>query len=287
MKRVVIIGSTGLLGESFKIYLSKKYSQIEIVSISSKIVNLLEKGSPSELKKHLKDGDDIVNFAALKKDIGDNFNLLEMNQTITFNIMSAIKGIDLRSFTHISTGGVYGEEINNLSISEETPADPNNYYGLSKITTEKIVEYELLETNTPLTIFRPPLVYGPKDKGDGYGPVGFSKKAVANEEITLWGDGSELREFIYVEDINKILVDSISTLKTGIYNIAAGTKYSFQDVLNILKKKYDLKISQRERSKEKVDNAYNNKKLIEAFGPVEFTSLEDGIDLLLKEYLSE
>ena len=62
-----------------------------------------------------------------------------------------------------------------------------------------------MKIQTSLLILRPALVYGKEDLSYSYGPTGFIYKAINFEELVLWGDGSELREFIYVEDVAKIV----------------------------------------------------------------------------------
>ena len=70
-----------------------------------------------------------------------------------------------------------------------------------KFTAENLLTKVCIENNIKLIKVRPPLIYGKDDLSRGYGPTGFTYKAMDNEEIVLWGDGSEYREFVYIDDV--------------------------------------------------------------------------------------
>ena len=120
----------------------------------------------------------------------------------------------LLRFLFVSSAEVYGEDLNDLLITEETQIAPTSYYGMAKYASELIIKKSLIDyPNTSYMILRPALVYGPGEEGSFYGPSGFMKAAVKNEEILLWGNGSELREFVYIDDLILVFIFS------GFYHI--------------------------------------------------------------------
>lgn len=131
---------------------------------------------------------------------------------------------------------------------------------------------------------RPPLVYGPNDQGRTYGPAGFSAAAIEGAPITLWGDGTELREFIYIEDLCRLIELLLGSDFTGELNVVSGTRYCFADVVGMLKKKMpELEVNSRPRSKHKADNAFDAAR-IRSLLPEDFifTSLEAGLAKILE-----
>jgi nucleoside-diphosphate-sugar epimerase len=127
---------------------------------------------------------------------------------------------------------------------------------------------------------RPPLIYGPGDHGRTYGPSGFCAAAREGSIITLWGDGTELREFLFIDDFCAILHRLTFGEFSGVLNLASGKSHRFVDIIEYLKQQFpnSLNINRRERSKQKVDNAFKPA-LLRSLLPegFTFTPLADGI----------
>ena len=108
---------------------------------------------------------------------------------------------------------------------------------------------------------------------------------MSGEEIVLWGDGSEKREFLYIDDVIDILSQYIISDETNLLNIASGTSYTFQDVLNAVQAVVARMptISSQERSKEKVDNCFDPSRLLTLVPDYKFTSLVSGIEKMYQQ----
>ena len=128
-------------------------------------------------------------------------------------------------------------------------------------------------------ILRPPLIYGKNDRSRGYGPTGFTYKAIESDEIILWGDGSEFREFVFVDDVSRVIHRLLNNNFSGILNIVSGRSYTFRKIVDLLIKisKSDINISLRQRSKEKVNHHYSNVLLKKVITDFQFTQLDDGL----------
>ena len=102
--------------------------------------------------------------------------------------------------------------------------------------------------------------------------------------MTLWGDGSEKRDYLYIGDLNEILLKLIKKNFTGLVNICSGTAHSFLQIIkhieSLTKQRYKLK--KKKRSRPKVDHIMNNKFLKQIIGDYKFTSLKSGLSLLIK-----
>ena len=86
----------------------------------------------------------------------------------------------------------------------------------------------------PMAVVRPSLIYGPTDTHNGYGPNQFLRLALADKEITLFGEGEEQRDHVLVEDVVDILRLIIQHRSEGILNVATGTVESFRRVAEIV-----------------------------------------------------
>lgn len=153
-------------------------------------------------------------------------------------------------------------------------------YGIAKFASERVLEYATRMAGASLLIFCPPLICGPGDTTNSYGPVGFSRSHARSQTITLWGDGTELREFLFVEDccglVGRLLMENA---REGVWNLASGRSNTFRDVLSILEQISGRKanILEKPRSKIKADNKFDPSFLCSIVPDFRFTTLDDGV----------
>ena len=278
--KVVIVGDTGFIGKNIYQNLINN-SKYEIVGISTNQVNLVENYSSHILSEIIPSNSVVIMCAGIKKQLGDNLEIFRDNLSIIKNFSEAMIKSKPAKILFISSTSVYGEDVvYDHSISEETPVQPRTYYGIAKYTAERILKKVCRDNQLHLMILRPPLVYGKDDLSMGYGPTGFTYKYVNGEKIILWGNGSEYREFIYIDDVGKIICRLINNNFSGILNLVSGKSYTYEDVLTKLKKitNSHTNIESRERSKDKVDHHYSNKLIQTILGDFRFTILEEGLN---------
>ena len=122
-------------------------------------------------------------------------------------------------------------------------------------------------------------MYGVFDFSRGYGPTSFTYNALENKEITIWGDGTEMREFIYIGDLARITIDLLNNNQTCILNTVSGTSYNFMEIVNILQNVTNkpLKVNFRQRTKLKTNHNFDNSKLKRNLPNFKFTDLDKGI----------
>ena len=277
--KVVVVGSTGFIGSNIfnSLDKTKKY---DLIGISKNEVDLSKKNSHVALSNYLTADCIVVMCAGVKKQLGDNLDAFESNSAIINNFCRAISLVSPRKIIFFSSASVYGEDVDyDEKINEKTPVQPKTYYGIVKYTAERLLEKICTENKTQLVLLRPPLIYGENDHSRGYGPTGFIYKAIESDEIILWGDGTEFREFVFVDDVSRVVHRLLKNNFYGVLNIVSGRSYTFREIVDLLIKisKSDINISLRQRSKEKVNHHYSNilfKKVITDF---QFTQLDDGL----------
>lgn len=277
--KIILIGHTGFIGNNIYKYLSKTINY-DLVGISRNEIDLTKQKSYKAISKKFTPETILIMCAGVKKQLGDDLNIYENNMNITTNFCRALLEARLKRIIYFSSASVYGEDVMYYDkISESTPVQPKSYYGIAKYTSERLIQRITAETKTELIILRPPLTYGKDDSSRGYGPTDFVYKAVEGKEIQLWGDGSEFREFVYVDDIGRAVRQLIHSHFNGILNLVSGKSYTFKEIVDHLNniKGLELKYKSRERTKEKVDHHYSNELFKQVLGDFKFTDLMDGL----------
>jgi UDP-glucose 4-epimerase len=159
------------------------------------------------------------------------------------------------------------------------------------LSREMLLRNDCSNLNIPLTILRPSLLYGVEDPHNGYGPNQFFRLANKGQSIVLFGEGEELRDHVYIEDVAEIASRVIDKGMTGIFNIATGQVFSFRDVAEKIKKLVDpyIKIEFLPRSGPMPHNGYRSfdTSLIQSiFTDFSYTPLFDGF-LLMQDQMKE
>ena len=279
--RVLILGHSGFIGN----HLIETWRQhpigVEVKGISISEVDLTQESAQETITQAYDDHTAVVLCAAVKRQFGENASAFESNVRIVKNLIATAGNKKISRLAFMSSAAVYGEETHDTAITEETSVNPSSYYGIAKFTGECLLRKALGEGKiTSLICFRPPLVYGPGDRGKTYGPSGFCAAAREKSPITLWGDGSELREFIYLEDLGRMIRHLTLGDFQGAVNLVSGISHSFTDVLSCLQEVCPnlLPIQKRARSKKKVDNAFKPRLIRSLLMPeFKFTPLLEGI----------
>ena len=282
--KVVILGHSGFIGRQITECFNSLSPETEIIGASRPEIDLCDRESIKKLIRHLTPDTTVIMLAAIKKQLGDNLHIYQQNMSMVENICEIVQQRQLRQFVYFSSAAVYGEDIHNNQISESTPVNPRSFYGISKFNSERLLSKVIQSESIPLTILRPPLIYGSGDTSKGYGPSYFLENLLDDKEIIIWGDGSELREFLYVKDIARIVYDIVQSRFNGVLNPASGNSHSFYSVLNILIAMTGKtpKIKYRERTKNSVDNRFSNDLFQKNFSDFHFTELDRGLGEMVK-----
>lgn len=281
--QIVILGHSGFIGS--QIERSLQCEGFKVIGKSLPEVDLSDVKDMSKIEMYFTPETTLILAAAVKRQFGDSLESFKLNIAIVENICKILIEKPVKRVIFFSSTAVYGEETNNTNISEETSVNPTSFYGISKYTSERLLEKVIsLHPDSSLICLRPPLIYGPGDKGKTYGPAGFAY-SVKNESIlTLWGDGTELREFLFIEDLCRIMNKLCTIEFSGVINLVSGKSASFVEIIDLLRVRFpNLNINQRKRSKKKADNCFNGSKLRSILGPdFLFTSLNDGLQETLQ-----
>ena len=279
-QRVLILGHSGFIGRQL-VKIFQQYSpEMDLILRSSSEVDFTVMDDVNSLAYELDPEAVVIFLSGIKKQMGDTLEIFERNLAMAVNVSRLLQSRPVRRLVYFSSAEVYGEDIHNINISEETPIQARSFYGIAKYASERLLRKVISELpQSSLAILRPTLVYGIGDETKGYGPAGFLDKLINNEEIVLWGDASELREFLYVKDIASIVHEIACCKFTGVLNPVSGQSHSFSTVLDLLATMMGEKpkIVRRERTKAKIDNVFSGELFRKSFPDFRFTPLADGL----------
>ena len=283
--KVLIIGSEGFVGYNLVDGLSEKF-QILTSDITEK--NRLDNYTQCDITNYdevintVKDVDVVINLAthSLVSSLGEETKNAQVNIIGLLNILCACRENNIKKIIFTSASSLIGEP-ESLKVSENHPTKPKTAYGITKLASEHYLRLfqELYKIN--FVIFRFFNIYGPYQK-NGLIPSLY-KKISSNESVTIFGDGKQLRDFVYIRDILPFFEKAISNdfANNSIYNIGTGTGTTISDVIvqmsEILHTK--PKIQRESVRKGEIGNFIaDTRKLEKIFGQKPDTSIRDGLD---------
>ena len=206
-KKVIVFGGNGFIGSYVvKELIDNGYNVISADLNSSKYVDSKCFKKCDILDAHgvnsLVDGADIVynfaGFANLDDAIANPIKTLELNVIGNLNILEACKSYNIKRFVYAS--------------SAYAMSDKGSFYGISKLTSEKIIEEYYKKFGLEFTIIRYGSVYGDRDFYNNY-IYNLLKEVYKTGKIEHNGDGEEIRDYIHVLDVAKLSVDIIEDEK--------------------------------------------------------------------------
>ncbi len=298
--RIVILGAAGFIGTNLIIELAKnKENEITVVDRDRLYFKTIEDLKISNLRvvesdlsmdtdyESLVVGQDLV-YHLISTTVPTTSNQhiseeLKANVILSANLFEACVKQCVKKVAFISSGGtVYGKE-SKCPLNEKTPTNPITSYGIQKISIEKLLYLYNYMYGLDYRIIRLSNPYGPYQRPNGVlGAVTtFTYKALKGEEIQVYGDGSVVRDFIYIDDA----IRGIQKIVNGddrhhTFNLGCGYGTSIKRVLQTIEKALNIKINVKYTDARKVDvpvNYLDIKRYETAYGSLNPISLEEGI----------
>jgi dTDP-glucose 4,6-dehydratase len=165
----------------------------------------------------------VVHFAAeshVDRSILDPLKFIRSNVEGTLNLLDASKEFKVEKFINISTDEVYGELGEEGYFTEESPLNPNSPYSVSKAGADMLGRAYYRTYKLPVITVRPSNNYGPWQYPEKLIPV-IILKAMRDEPIPVYGNGMNVRQWLYVEDCAEAIFENSQRGK-GRGNIQCG-----------------------------------------------------------------
>lgn len=268
--RVVVIGAGGFVGGAVVAALER--NGIPALPVTRKQVDLLQPGSGDRLRALLKPDDSMVFVSAIAP--ARNVTALIQNLTMSENALKALEQQPIGHLVYISSDAVYADDAN--PVNEASPCQPGSMHGMMHAARELVFRSAL---KSPLAILRPSLLYGAKDPHNGYGPNRFRRQAEKGEAITLFGEGEEMRDHVFIDDVGAIVLLALRHRSTGVLNVATGASTSFraiaEKVVRLSGKPVEIRGTPRQNPV--THRHFDVTAGLKAFPEFRYTTLDDGL----------
>lgn len=173
--------------------------------------------------------------AGVRASWGETFRIYtRLNIDATQRLLEAVKGsTTLKKFVYASSSSVYGD-VATLPMVEDHPTHPLSPYGVTKLAAEHLAVLYTRNFAVPTASLRYFTVYGPRQRPD-MAFHKFFKAALAGEEISVYGDGTQTRDFTYVSDAVEANLRAAQSAPPGaVLNIGGGSRVSVREVLTLV-----------------------------------------------------
>ena len=208
----------------------------------------------------------------------------EQNILATIRVLEAARKNGVSRVIFSSTAASYGDVLESeLPIKEAHKLSPMSFYGLSKVTVEQYLELYHRIFGLDYVVLRFANVYGERQGDGGEGGVIsiFTKSIAAGNEITIFGDGEQTRDFVYAGDIAAGLWAALHTATpNAAYNLSTQTETSLRELVNILSNIAGRRIEPKygpERAGDIYKSMLSNGRARRGLGWKPAVSLEDGL----------
>lgn len=252
-KKIVITGGAGFIGSNLVKRLLEKNQVIVIDDLSTGNMDNIQdvitskkitfiKGSVTDLdllQKTFKNVDYIFHEAAIPsvpRSVKDPYTSNYVNANGTLNTLIAAKDNQAKKVIYASSSSVYGDTPT-LPKKEDMKPNPLSPYAVSKLTGEYYCEVFKSIYNLPTVSLRYFNVYGPKqDPLSEYAAVipRFITNILNDKSPIIYGDGSQTRDFTFVDDVVTVNILAAESPSTGIFNVAGGKRITINELAHLI-----------------------------------------------------
>lgn len=293
MKNVLVTGVSGFIGKRLLDFLKLEEECNLILLTKKKIQGCLcvehqnYQYTVDDFKKAGVERVDVVihvgAFAPSKRGEMDDIPKTTSNILNTEHLIKELPNTPER-VVFCSTKALYGEAYAE-NVNESCRACPETLYGISKLFCERMISSWGEQNGVKVAIARFGSIYGAgEDKKKDYLIPHLIKKAIKDEKITIFSDGSEKRAYLYVDDLCRYLCKlALHTEMTGILNLVSAHSVTVNDILNAIEEisGKQLDVEFRNQKPQWGEESYDTSLLDKVLG-VEEISLKDGLTEVYK-----
>ena len=228
MMKILVTGGAGFIGSHLvDLLLSQNHQVVVLDNFSTGKLNNLPKAdralsivngdirSSDTVEQAAIGCDAIVHLAAVasvQASVEDPCGTHQVNLVGTLNLLEAARKQGIKRFVYASSAAVYGD-TKELPVSETTQLNPLTPYAADKLAGEHYIDFYRRQYDLTPVIFRFFNIFGPRqDPSSPYSGVIsiFLQRALAHQAITVFGDGEQTRDFVYVADLVRLLEQAVN-----------------------------------------------------------------------------
>ena len=227
--------------------------------------------------------------ASVQASVEDPVKTHQSNFIGTLNVCEAMRLGGIRRVLYASSAAVYGNNGEGQSITEDTPKAPLTPYAVDKLAGEQYLDFYRRQHGLDPVVFRFFNIFGPRqDPSSPYSGVIsiFAERATNGAPITVFGDGEQTRDFLYVGDLVQVMLRALALeeVQEGAVNIGLNQATSLNQLLAALEEVVGSLPSVSYGAARPGDIRHSradNQRLLERFGLPEPTPIVDGLASLL------
>ncbi|MBN1161420.1 MAG: SDR family oxidoreductase [Dehalococcoidales bacterium] len=303
-KNILVTGGAGFVGSHIVDSLSSQNNVIVMDNLFTGLLSNLEKSKDrikfvkadildkALVKDIVEDVDYIFHLAAhvgYIRSIKDPYYDMEVNIKGTLNLLEACRGSRVKRLIFSSSAAIYGD-VKHLPIDEDHPLYPKSPYAVSKMAAEKYCFAFHKVHGIPVVALRYFNIYGPRQDTSEYANAIFIflDKFRGKKPITIYGDGEQTRDLIYIRDVVEanILAATHPAAVGGVFNIATGLATTINQLVDLIRQVSGYEGTANYvpfRAGEIIHSQANVEKAGKVLGFRPKTSLKDGLALTWKE----
>lgn len=295
---ILILGAAGFIGTNLTIKLTEnKGDKITIVDKKSEWfakellnfdnVEIKESSLDENMDFGILEHQDVI-YHLVSTNVPSNSNQhitqdIHTNVLFSSNLFDACVKYCIKKVIFISSGGtVYGKEAA-CPLPENTPTNPISSYGVQKIAIEKLLYLYNYMYGLDYRIIRLANPYGPYQRPNGVlGAVTtFTFKALKGDEVQVYGDGSVVRDFIYIDDAIRGILNIVNGVnKHHTFNLGCGYGTSIKELISTIETALEIKVNivyKKGRSVDVPINYLDIRRYEKYYGKLNPIKLEEGI----------
>ncbi len=251
--KILVTGGAGFIGSNIVDELIAKKHKVAIVdnlatgnikNVNKKAkfyeVSVCDKEKIDEIFKKEK-FDVVIHHAAqldVRKSVADPCFDADVNIKGALNILEACKNTKVKKIIFASSGGTIYGECGSKAPDEKSYENPLSPYGVAKLSVEHYIKCYASLYGLKYTILRYANVYGPRQDVNGEAGVVaiFIGRMTANNDVFIFGDGKQLRDYVFVKDVVAANVKALTKANNEVVNIGTQKTFSVNDLFKALAK---------------------------------------------------
>ena len=298
-KKVLVTGGSGMIGRQLVTLLQKESANVCVADLNEPInmsgitykkVDLTDYSSCLSVCKGMDYVFNLVGIKCSPKVIQERpADIMTPMLQFNTNMMGAAMKSDVKWYLYTSTVGVYGEAeiFKEENVWKSFPSKNDWFGGWAKRMGE--LQAEAYAIQNGISIVRPANVYGEYDNFDSESSMvipSLIRKAYENEVVSVWGDGSPIRDFIYAGDVARGMLHMVENKVTEPVNLGSGTGVTIKELAETITSKFKKEIVwDTDKPMGDMVRMFDTKRA-ESYGFTPSVSLKDGISKTIEWFLS-
>lgn len=238
-ERLIVVGRNSYIGGCLTQYAQARGASV--MALSSRDCNFLDRSEVDRFFRSLgSQPSTMVFLATVNKDVANSYQSFLDNVQIVKHLIDGQQQACVSSILYFSAADVYGRTPP-VPLTEEAPVSPESWYSLGKAAGEWMLQHAE-GMRCPVTILRIPGIFGqaPRDRSLISRLV---SEARATGRVTIHGEGTSLRDYVWLDDLCRLMEGLLPLRYHGVLNVATGRSWRIVDVVRLIGEVLELDLT--------------------------------------------